>query len=231
MIEWSFASLDTFVICRNAVYWWGCLQSGGYGVEFGVKLLKRAAFAAGTCVFAFGGALVGGIAGAMEGQTTETGFFRGGAIGVISGAIVALELLDSTINGHFLSKVALASSILNGKAFREWVSPAVLEAYQWQISVVEGQENEVTGIYDVAETRGMLVELIKRLPMIYFYHNQMPTSPNAVCCAICLQDLVDGESARILPSCEHLFHLNCIDEWLVRCASCPVCRQLVGSEE
>jgi len=49
--------------------------------------------------------IVGGIAGAMKGQTTETGFCRGAGIGVISGTIVALELLDSLINGRFLSKV------------------------------------------------------------------------------------------------------------------------------
>ncbi|GMH26882.1 hypothetical protein Nepgr_028725 [Nepenthes gracilis] len=232
MDGWSLlASFDMVFICRNAVSWWGCVRLEDYGVEFCLKLLKRAAFAAGTCVFAFGGALVGGVAGAVKGQTTETGFCRGAAIGVISGAIVALELVDSIITGHFLSKVALFGSIVNGKAFREWVSPAVLKAYQWQVSMLEGNDNEIPDIYDVDEARGMSLGLIKRIPVVSLDHCQMITSNIAVCCTICLQDLVDGESARILPSCEHLFHLKCIDEWLLRCASCPICRRLVGLED
>ena len=32
------------------------------------------------------------------------------------------------------NQVALFGSIFDGKAFREWVSPAVLKAYQWQVS-------------------------------------------------------------------------------------------------
>ncbi|GAB2231578.1 hypothetical protein Drorol1_Dr00010586, partial [Drosera rotundifolia] len=143
--------MDAILMCRNGVLWWGCVRMGG----FGVGLLKSAGIVAGTCVFAFGGALIGGIAGAMKGQTTETGICRGAGIGVLSGAIVALELLDSIIYGHFLSKVALFGSIVNGKAFMEWVSPAVLKAYLWQISMLEGRGNDVLDIYDCDETRGM----------------------------------------------------------------------------
>ena len=52
-----------------------------------------------------GGVIVGGIAGAIKGQTTESGLCRGASIGFLSGAIVALELLDSLLNGHFHTKV------------------------------------------------------------------------------------------------------------------------------
>ncbi|GAB4826594.1 hypothetical protein Ancab_033488 [Ancistrocladus abbreviatus] len=228
MDRWCCNSFDMVFMCRKAVYWWGCMRSGNFGVELW-KLLKRAVFCAGTCFFAFGGALVGGIAGAMKGQTTETGFCRGAAIGVISGAIVALELLDSIVSGHFSSKVAVFGSVVNGKAFREWVSPAVLKAYQWQISMLEGNGNEVSDIFDVDEIRGMTSELVRKLPEINFCYCQIP-APHAVCCTICIQNLVDGERVRILSGCEHLFHLNCIDEWLVRSATCPVCRRQVGSE-
>jgi hypothetical protein len=31
-------------------------------------------------------------------------------------------------------QVALLHSLLNGKVFMEWVGPAVLKAYQWQVS-------------------------------------------------------------------------------------------------
>ena len=42
-------------------------------------------------------------------------------------------------------------------------------------------------------------------------------------CPICLNDMVLGEEARIL-TCKHMFHRQCLDEWLRVNASCPTCR-------
>ncbi|KAL1190364.1 RING-H2 finger protein ATL32 [Cardamine amara subsp. amara] len=43
-------------------------------------------------------------------------------------------------------------------------------------------------------------------------------------CAICLNELEDRETVRLLPICNHLFHIDCIDAWLYSHATCPVCR-------
>uniref|UniRef100_A0A0D9UY87 RING-type E3 ubiquitin transferase n=1 Tax=Leersia perrieri TaxID=77586 RepID=A0A0D9UY87_9ORYZ len=43
-------------------------------------------------------------------------------------------------------------------------------------------------------------------------------------CAICLCAMDDGEVARQLPRCMHLFHRGCVDMWLVAHTTCPVCR-------
>lgn len=40
------------------------------------------------------------------------------------------------------------------------------------------------------------------------------TAPN-----ICIE-----ENVRVLPKCNHGFHLECIDKWLVSHSSCPMCR-------
>ncbi|KAI3665071.1 hypothetical protein L6452_43688 [Arctium lappa] len=43
-------------------------------------------------------------------------------------------------------------------------------------------------------------------------------------CAVCLGEFQDEESLRILPKCNHAFHVSCIDTWLRSHKNCPVCR-------
>ncbi|XP_073024269.1 RING-H2 finger protein ATL78-like [Primulina eburnea] len=44
-------------------------------------------------------------------------------------------------------------------------------------------------------------------------------------CAICLSDFGPGERVRVLPKCNHGFHVRCIDKWLNSHSSCPTCTQ------
>jgi hypothetical protein len=47
--------------------------------------------------------------------------------------------------------------------------------------------------------------------------------PNDKLCSVCLTVLGLDQVVRVLP-CHHVFHLNCIDEWLTQAATCPDCR-------
>mmetsp|Transcript_14408 Transcript_14408/g.36332 ORF Transcript_14408/g.36332 Transcript_14408/m.36332 type:complete len:788 (+) Transcript_14408:108-2471(+) len=47
-----------------------------------------------------------------------------------------------------------------------------------------------------------------------------------IACSVCLADLQAGEEGRRLP-CGHAFHRCCIDDWLLRRAACPLCREEV----
>jgi len=58
-------------------------------------------------IFGAGGSIIGIIAGAICGQTTEAGFVDGACKGAVTGAIAALELLN---NAEPLSKVILQVS-------------------------------------------------------------------------------------------------------------------------
>ncbi|CAL9088952.1 unnamed protein product [Musa acuminata var. zebrina] len=43
-------------------------------------------------------------------------------------------------------------------------------------------------------------------------------------CCICLAKYSDKEEVRQLP-CLHVFHLNCVDQWLRIMSACPLCKQ------
>ncbi|KAK9269271.1 hypothetical protein L1049_001041 [Liquidambar formosana] len=235
MKEW-FSGLEKVVFrCKEVASLWVFAEMGGFGTGFLFRVVKRAVFAALTCIFVMGGAIVGTIYGAIKGQTTETGFFRGAAVGVVAGAITAVQLLESMVDGESLSKIALLGSLVNGKVFMEWVSPAVLKAYQWQISTLETTYREISDIYDtyretsdifdIAGIRGLSQNVIQKFPEYKFHSSEIIVPFDQICCTICLQDFEDGDSARRLPICKHFFHLDCIDKWLSRQGSCPVCRE------
>ncbi|KAH0722190.1 hypothetical protein KY285_004807 [Solanum tuberosum] len=47
---------------------------------------------------------------------------------------------------------------------------------------------------------------------------------NALTCPICLVEYSAGDSIRLIPMCQHCFHVQCVDEWLKMKSTCPVCR-------
>lgn len=72
-------------------------------------------------------------------------------------------------------------------------------------------------------------EALGALPtLVYSTGRGLPLSGSD--CAICLSEFVPGERVRVLPRCNHGFHVRCIDRWLASRWSCPMCRQgLFGS--
>lgn len=47
-------------------------------------------------------------------------------------------------------------------------------------------------------------------------------------CAVCLSETVEGDKIRILPKCNHGFHVDCIDMWFQSNSTCPICRNEVS---
>lgn len=50
------------------------------------------------------------------------------------------------------------------------------------------------------------------------------TAKYEILCPVCLSDFEKGEIVKVIPHCEHVFHVECIDRWLSSHVSCPVCR-------
>jgi len=70
--------------------------------------------------------------------------------------------------------------------------------------------------------KGLTVEEINELPV--------QTAIEQTECAICLSDIQHGEKIRQLGACGHMFHRACIDLWLLRCESCPLCKRSAKPE-
>lgn len=66
--------------------------------------------------------------------------------------------------------------------------------------------------------RNTLSHVYKRTP-----RSTDPTEDNTEKCTICLCEFEDGEDVRRLP-CMHLFHVQCVDQWLTSNKRCPICR-------
>ncbi|AQL03769.1 Putative RING zinc finger domain superfamily protein [Zea mays] len=51
---------------------------------------------------------------------------------------------------------------------------------------------------------------------------------SALECAVCLGAVKEGEMVRQLAACMHVYHVECIDRWLVAHHTCPVCRSIAA---
>ncbi|KAK9268278.1 hypothetical protein L1049_010721 [Liquidambar formosana] len=67
------------------------------------------------------------------------------------------------------------------------------------------------------------------LPTSKYATSGSPSSTSG--CAICLVDFSEGDEIRILPKCNHRFHVACIDKWLLSHSSCPTCRHRLKSND
>ncbi|KAG8391939.1 hypothetical protein BUALT_Bualt01G0239100 [Buddleja alternifolia] len=75
-------------------------------------------------------------------------------------------------------------------------------------------------------TTGLDKLTIETYKKITISESRCITGPNDVTCAICLADYEPKETIRLMPECEHCFHVECIDTWLSMNSMCPICRTL-----
>lgn len=60
--------------------------------------------------------------------------------------------------------------------------------------------------------------------LVYSAVKDLKIGTGALECAVCLSEFEDYDTLRLLPKCNHVFHPDCIDAWLVSHTTCPVCR-------
>lgn len=83
----------------------------------------------------------------------------------------------------------------------------------------------ITGRSRRGAARGLDASVIDTFPTLeYKVVKGLKIGKGALECAVCLNEFEDDETLRLIPKCDHVFHPECIDEWLASHTTCPVCR-------
>ncbi|KAF9593850.1 hypothetical protein IFM89_025635 [Coptis chinensis] len=142
------------------------------------------------------------------------------------------------MNGTFASDQGLLSNKIGGFGYGIGVSIGVLllittitlASYfctrtQPSPPVPQQIANEVPSHHAIVIEEGLDEATLLSYPKLLYSqvkHRNKDTS--ASCCSICLADYKGNDMLRLLPDCGHLFHLKCVDPWLRKHPTCPVCR-------
>ncbi|KFK29617.1 hypothetical protein AALP_AA7G157300 [Arabis alpina] len=71
---------------------------------------------------------------------------------------------------------------------------------------------------------GLSCRCVKMLPQFKFSDEKTEFGSD---CVVCIDGFRQGQWCRRLPRCGHVFHRKCVDSWLIKVATCPICRARV----
>ena len=80
--------------------------------------------------------------------------------------------------------------------------------------------------YNPTSITGASQEKINELECTSYTSNSSINEPT---CCICINDYSTQDQIRKLP-CNHHFHAECVDEWLLMNATCPTCRLNINQD-
>uniref|UniRef100_A0A0D6QRH1 RING-type E3 ubiquitin transferase n=1 Tax=Araucaria cunninghamii TaxID=56994 RepID=A0A0D6QRH1_ARACU len=72
--------------------------------------------------------------------------------------------------------------------------------------------------------QGLCSAEVEALPVFVYKPENLE---EGIRCAVCLCEFEEDEKGRMLPNCNHSFHLDCIDMWFYSHSTCPLCRATV----
>lgn len=76
------------------------------------------------------------------------------------------------------------------------------------------------------QPQGLDAATIKSLPITIHQHGSSEANGTSEC-SICLVFFDAGDKVKVLPSCSHCYHCDCVDKWFITHSSCPICRTSV----
>lgn len=135
-------------------------------------------------------------------------------------AIVVLSILATVL-------LLLAYFTFLTKCCSNWHQ---LNPLRWiNISVLRARENEdpFIALSPTMWNRGLDESTIREIPSFQFIKGE-GDDQTVYGCVVCLIEFQEHDVLKILPSCNHAFHLDCIDVWLQTNANCPLCRSSIS---
>jgi len=68
-------------------------------------------------------------------------------------------------------------------------------------------------------------EVLEKIPTMKYLKLELKIKSMNSKCTVCQDDFNEQDDVRVLP-CEHIYHLDCIDDWLkIHSYKCPCCRK------
>ncbi|KAK2380190.1 E3 ubiquitin-protein ligase ATL6 [Trifolium repens] len=73
--------------------------------------------------------------------------------------------------------------------------------------------------------KGLDLAAVKSLPVCEYKEDVKQPD-----CVICLEEFGECDAVKMIPFCKHVFHPECIDTWLSKHVTCPICRCVIMNE-
>ncbi|WVZ20470.1 hypothetical protein V8G54_007792 [Vigna mungo] len=132
-------------------------------------------------------------------------------------ALIGKIMIIVIIIFFFLVVIALGVHLFTRNFW--WREPAPQSRRRRRFVFSTGQEGGLR--------RGLDPSVLNSIPVLVF---QAQDLKEGLECAVCLSEVVEGEKARLLPKCNHGFHVDCIDMWFQSHSTCPLCRNSVAAQ-
>ncbi|KAI6690836.1 hypothetical protein NL676_027664 [Syzygium grande] len=203
------------------VWVWCC-----YGVS---AIIFSVSYAVSVLFLAIVGSTLGAFTGVLLGMKSQGGLFSRMVVGAVAGSVLSINAFKTSVSiwlsddGSFQDVLQWTDSTTDldvEELVRQFLYNLVLSRIEQTLAHADNMISEIT--VDRAKVSKNSFNQIGRFRITE--DHLMDSSGNRNSCSICLQDFECKDVAKRLPSCGHLFHLHCIDKWISKQRSCPLCR-------
>ncbi|XP_020207921.1 RING-H2 finger protein ATL54 [Cajanus cajan] len=120
--------------------------------------------------------------------------------------------------------VVVGFYVIKVKCYAAWCGWRVNGSVPSQSDTTEEflNENQVDHPVWLIATVGLQQSIINSITVCKYKRNEGLVEGTE--CSVCLNEFQEEDTLRLLPKCNHAFHVPCIDTWLRSHTNCPLCR-------